>query len=73
MNNVFIVSYDIGCRVMIMSKLREAAALSLDKWAQELDNKIPKTSSDENENPCFRKSPEQMKVEAQAIWEKAHS
>ena len=56
-----------------MSKLKEAVKLSHDEWIRKLDIEIAKTSSDENENGCFRKTPEQLKAEAKAIWEKAHS
>lgn len=48
----------------IMSKLKEAAEQSLNEWVENLEQEMATATFPE-------KTPEQMKAEADAIWEKA--
>lgn len=63
-NNIFLSHYDIGLEMSIMSKLKEAAEQSLNEWVENLEQEMATATFPE-------KTPEQMKAEADAIWEKA--
>lgn len=51
-----------------MSKFEEAVKLSFEEWSKRMDKEIAEAEA-RGELP--NKTPEQLKIEAKAVWEKA--